>query len=124
VVTTWWALESSEVLTIETHRADGSVRSTHVWWIEWNGQLWLEAGSPTNGWFVDVEKRPEITVRWEEGPREYVALPAPGDAVHGWIRALIREKYGFRDWWINRIVDTTESIGVRLMLPEEMQSTQ
>jgi len=123
VATTWWALEADGVLVIETLREDGSVRATHVWYVEEAGQLWLEAGSPENGWFVDVEARPGVIVRWEEGPREYGALPASSAPNHDWIRSAIRAKYGFRDWWVNRIVDTSESVAVRLVPVEDLQST-
>lgn len=119
---TWWALESGGVATIETRRADGSTRSTHVWWIESSGQLWLEAGSPTNGWYVDVGKRPLVNLSRGGESEEYVALPAPDALDHDWIRSEIRSKYGFRDWWVNLIVDTSESVAVRMMPPDHMIS--
>lgn len=48
---TWWALETSGVPVIETRTPDGTLRSTHVWFAELDGELWLEAGTPDNPWF-------------------------------------------------------------------------
>jgi hypothetical protein len=57
---TWWALESSGVAVLETRRPDGSTRSTHVWHVTHNGEVWLEAGTPENAWFQDVEGSPRV----------------------------------------------------------------
>jgi hypothetical protein len=119
---TWWSLESDGVAVIETRRSDGSVRETHVWWLEANGQLWLEAGSPSNGWFEDVGANPHIVIRRDGAPEEYVAVILPEVTHHDWVRSAIREKYGFRDWWVNRLVDTSHSVAVRLLEAENLVS--
>ena len=61
--TTWWALESGGVAVIETQTPGGSVRSTHVWYVEDNGELWLEAGTPENAWFLDAQQNPTVLFR-------------------------------------------------------------
>lgn len=120
--TTWWALESHEVATIQTRQADGRIRSTHVWWVTQNAELWLEAGSPSNGWFVDISGNPHIVIERGGIPNEFVAAPVADEMHHEWIRRAIREKYGFRDWWVNLLVDTSESIAVRLVEAEHLVS--
>lgn len=60
-VTTWWALESGGVAVIETLTPRGTVRSTHVWYAKPNGEFWLEAGTPENAWFRDVQENPVLT---------------------------------------------------------------
>jgi len=112
--TTWWALESGGVAVIETRSPDGATRSTHVWYVEPDAELWVEAGTPNNGWFVDVRQRPEL--RFVAGDRSVAcrARPVEGRAAHDRIRGLIREKYGFRDAWVGLLVDTSGSIAVRL----------
>jgi hypothetical protein len=119
---TWWALESGDVAIIETRRSDGSVRETRVWWFEASGQLWLEAGSPSNGWFEDVSANPHIVIRRDGPPEEYVAVIVPEITHHAWVRSAIRERYGFRDWWINRLIDTSQSAAVRLLEAEKLVS--
>lgn len=111
---TGWALESGGVAVVQTRRADGTHRSTHVWYVEPDGELWLEAGSPRNGWFVDAEQHPELRLVIDGSSRAYAARPLADPAGHDRIRELIRAKYGFRDVWVNLIVDTSRSVAVRL----------
>ena len=118
IATTWWALESFGVATVETLQADGSLRQTHVWFVEPDGELWLEAGSPENGWFRDVLENRALTFSAERRSGRYRAEPIDGDAARRKIRSLIRAKYGFRDRWVGLLVDTSLSVAVRLS-PEE-----
>jgi len=115
--TTWWALESGGVAIVQTRPPGGGVRDTHVWYTESNGELWLEAGSPENGWFVDVESDPALTFTVDGRSRRTIAVAVDEPSGHPKIRALIREKYGFRDWWVGLIVDTSRSVAVRLVAP-------
>jgi hypothetical protein len=112
---TGWVLESDGVAVIETTTPEGEVRSTHVWYARDDTGLWLEAGTPTNGWFVDVGQNPIVTLVLPESSERYRAVAAEGDAAHARLRALLREKYGFRDWWVGSLlVDSADSIAVRL----------
>lgn len=124
VLFTWWALESSGVAKIETRMPDGSTRSTHVWYAEPDGEIWIEAGTPENAWYVDIQTEPGVTLRRpsEAGGEvvgAYVAQTIPGKAAHERIRALLREKYGIRDGWIDTLFDTSRSIAVRLVPKHE-----
>ena len=118
VATTWWALESGGVAVIETRTPEGAVRSTHVWYAEPNGELWLEAGTPENAWFQDVQQDPSLSFEANGRVSRYAARPVDPPAGHSRIRSLIREKYGLRDRWVGLIVDTSRSVAVQL-LPEE-----
>ena len=48
-----WALKASGIAVIETCTPAGTLRSTHVWFPEPDGELWLEAGTPDNPWILD-----------------------------------------------------------------------
>lgn len=122
VALTWWALEAGGVAIVETEMADGTQRRTHVWFAQPNGELWVEAGTPENGWYVDVQVQPLLSLsipKQDMDGRElsgtYLAERIVGDEAHDRIRSLLREKYGFRDWWIGVIFDTTQSVAVRLV---------
>ncbi len=117
--TTWWALESSGVAVIETRTPRGDTRSTHVWYTEPSEQLWLEAGTPENPWFQDIQQEPVLTFRADGRSARYAARPVHGPSGHTRIRSLIREKYGFRDRWVGLIVDTSRSVAVQLLPAEE-----
>ena len=112
---TYWALESDGVAVVETAKADGSVRSTHVWFATTDGALWLEAGKPENGWFQDVQREPHLWLT-RDGQRErFLAEPLPNPEGHERVRAMLREKYGLRDRWIAFLFDTSRSVAVRLV---------
>ena len=117
---TWWALESSGVAVLETRAADGSPRSTHVWFAEPNGELWLEAGTPENSWYLDIQRDPLVSFSSLQRSGQYIAqrIQDPG-AAHDQIRSLLREKYGVRDWWIGLLFDTSCSVAVQLVQQRE-----
>jgi hypothetical protein len=118
VALTAWALESGGVAILETRRADGGVRETHVWFVVRDGELWVEAGSPDNGWFVDVQQQPLLAFRSDEesgalsGSYRARIDPDPGAAPR--LRGELRDKYGFRDLWVGMLVDSSRSRAVQL----------
>lgn len=111
---TLFALEAGGVAVAETRRADGTPRETHVWYAEVDGEIWLEAGTPENAWFVDVQRDPALALRTDAGTARYVAEPLPNPDGHERIRVELREKYGLRDAWIGLVFDTSRSVAVRL----------
>lgn len=111
---TWWALESSEVVVVTTKAEDGTTRETHLWFVENHGELWLEAGTPENPWYLDIQRDPRLRLRMEGGPAaEFVARPMPERSTD--VRALLNTKYGVRDRWVGLFVDSAESVAVRLL---------
>jgi hypothetical protein len=112
---TWWALESSGVAILETCAVDGSLRSTHVWFAERDGELWLEAGAPDNAWYRDVQRDPRVSFTASERSGRYLAERVDEPGARDQIRSLLRTKYGLRDWWVTVLFDTSRSIAVRLV---------
>jgi hypothetical protein len=114
VAFTAWVLESGGVAVVDTRAPDGSTRSTHVWYVEPDGQLWLEAGTPDNSWYRDVLRDSTLEFHAEGRSQSYRAEPVLDSAAQARVRSLIREKYGYRDWWVGRFIDSSGSIAVRL----------
>jgi hypothetical protein len=112
---TWWALEAGGVAIVETHTPDRRIRSTHVWFAELDGELWLEAGSPENPWFADLRLDPRLAFRADGRAGEYLAEPIDEPAARARVRAELRAKYGVRDRWVGMLVDQTRSLVVRLV---------
>jgi hypothetical protein len=108
------ALEWSGVAVIETRAADGTLRSTHVWFAEPDGELWLEAGTPDSPWLEDIQHDPTLSFSAARRSGQYAAHPLVGPSGHEKIRSLLRQKYGVRDWWVGLLVDTSGSVAVRL----------
>lgn len=44
IVMTGWALEAGGVAIVQTAKADGTARTTHVWYVQHEGETLLEAG--------------------------------------------------------------------------------
>lgn len=111
---TFWALESGGVAVLETRTEDGSLRETHVWYVVRDGELWVEAGAPENGWFLDVQRSPELVFRSDGPAGPYRARIDRDPAAHPRLRAALREKYGLRDRWVGMWVDSSRSLAVQL----------
>lgn len=111
---TWWALESSGVAVLHTRQADGSPRETRVWYVEHAGSIWVEAATAERGFLLDIRRTPESVL--SRGPEAFAYRAEVVDAPSGHerIRTLLREKYGWRDWWIGLLQDTSRSVAVQL----------
>jgi hypothetical protein len=112
---TAWALEADGVAVIATHAPGDEPRATHVWYVESDGELWLEAGTPENPWFTDVNRNPRVAFSADGRSGDYLAEPVYGPEAHTRIREWLREKYGVRDRWVGLLVDTSQSVAVRLI---------
>jgi len=115
VALTWLALETGGVAIVETRAEDGSTRATHVWFVEPDGELWLEAGSPNNQWFADLGRDPRLTLHADGRAAAYAAERHDDPESRARVRANLREKYGLRDRWIGLFVDQSRSLVVRLI---------
>ena len=109
---TWLALEQSGVAVIATHMPDGDARKTHVWSVEHDGALWLEAGKPENPWFADLTRDPHFRITLDGATRDAVAEIVPGKSAE--IRTALRAKYGWRDAWVQMLVNENRSTAVRV----------
>ncbi len=111
---TWLVLESSGVAILRTQGADGSPRATHVWYAEHEGSIWVEAATPEREFLLDVRRNPAVTLSVDQGSSRYRAEVLDAPSGHERIRALLRQKYGLRDWWIGLLQDTSRSVAVSL----------
>jgi hypothetical protein len=111
---TWAALEASDVAVLHTRAADGEVRRTRVWFAEHDGALWLEAPTPQREWLLDVQATPRVSLTRGDATASFDATPVTGGDGQARIRALLAAKYGWRDWWIGFLQDTSHSVAVRL----------
>ena len=109
---TWLALEESGVAVVWTHAPDGGLRTTHVWSVERDGATWLEAGKPENPWFADLRRDPRLAIESDGAKRDAVAEIVP-DASPA-VRAAMRARYGWRDRWVQLLVNANRATAVRL----------
>ena len=114
---TFLATEGPEVVVLLTRAPDGSTRKTRVWIADADGYSWVESATPEREFLADIQRNPMVQVERNGETRPYVARAMPGDEGHERIRSLLREKYGWADWWLQNVVDTSRSVAVRLQSP-------
>ncbi|HSJ98618.1 MAG TPA: hypothetical protein VLC53_16200 [Myxococcota bacterium] len=111
---TWVALESNEVAVLRTRTPAGDFDTTRVWVADADGAALIEAATPERAWYQSLRTQPEVELLRDGAPLRYRALPEPGPEGRERIRALLREKYGWADWWVGMLQDTSDSVLVRL----------
>lgn len=116
--TTWLALELGDVVVVETRTSDSTSdstkRQTHVWFVQATTDLYLEAGSPSNPWVQDLQHSDTIHLLGAGIDGEYGFDITSSAVHHNNIRTLMRSKYGWRDWWVDMLFDTSQSSRISL----------
>ena len=108
-------LESGQVLVVETKTGSGQEkRETHIWLVQSEGRLLLEAGTPENPRVLDLAIQQALMLKGE-GLDGMYRFKLHGPASHENIRRLMEEKYGWRDWWISMIFDTSRSFMIEVV---------
>ncbi len=113
------ALEAGGVVTVVTETPAGANRETRVWFVEHEDRLYLEAGHPDNPWVKDLAGNPTLILKGQALDGEYRYMRHDSAREHTRIRALMREKYGWRDAWISLVFDTSRSSLLHLIPLEE-----
>ena len=108
------ALEGSEVVILRTRGPDGGFEETRVWIADDGPLSYVEAATPERPWYQSLRQYPELEVVRGGVARRYRAVPEPGPDGHDRVRALLRAKYGWADWWVGLVQDTGRSVAVRL----------
>ena len=111
---TLYALEGHEVVVLRTRTPDGARRDTRTWVADDAGALWVEAAVPERPFFQQLLAVPQVEVVRNGTTHSYHALPMPNPDGHVRIRALLAQKYGWADWWVGLLTDTSQSTAVRL----------
>lgn len=111
---TWVALEGNEVAVLRTRTPAGDFDETRVWVADADGAALIEAATPERAWYQSLRMQPEVELLRDGAPLRYRALPEPGPEGRERIRTLLRQKYGWADWWVGMLQDTSDSVLVRL----------
>jgi hypothetical protein len=111
---TLFAVEGQEVVVLRTRTPAGEVRRTRIWVAEDDGVVWIEAADPKRKFYADLRADPDAELERGGEIHRYRATPEPGPEGHEKIRNLLRRKYGWADRWVGAIVDTSNSVAIRL----------
>ncbi len=111
---TLYAVEGREVVRLRTVAPDGSTRETRTWVADDGGAVWIEAAVAERPFFQHLLTNPAVELERNGTVRRYRAAPVPNPDGHERIRALLAEKYGWADWWVGLLTDSSGSVAVRL----------
>jgi hypothetical protein len=111
---TLYALEGREVVVLRTRTADGAVRETRTWVADDAGAVWIEAAVPERPFFQQLLAIPEVGRRPQRYNAPLSRRSRAQSGGHVRIRALLAQKYGWADWWVGLLTDTSQSTAVRL----------
>lgn len=111
------ALEGGEVVVLRTTGNDGKVTETRLWIADEGGSAWIEAANEGRPFYRDILQRPDVELVRGGKVERFHAEPITTADGHPKIRRLLSEKYGWADWWIGLIADTSDSIAIRLARP-------
>lgn len=103
-----------EVAAVRTEQPDGSMRTTRLWVVDDGGYAWLRAGMGRAPWVEQAEAKGELIMTRGERRGRYEVVVFDDPATRDRIHALMREKYGARDRYMDVIRDGASSIAVRL----------
>jgi hypothetical protein len=108
------ALEGREVVVLQTIGASGTVHETRTWVADEDGYAWIEAANPERPFLRDIATHPDIEMRRGDAMRQCHAIALPNPDGHERIRRLLARKYGWADWWIGMLTDTSRSSALQL----------
>lgn len=116
-IVTLVALEGREVVVLRSIGTDGAARDTRTWLAEDQGAPLIEAANPERDFYRHILSNPSVQLVRNGGVQQYKATVLPQPYGHDLIRARLREKYGWADWWIGFLADTSASLAIRLDPP-------
>jgi hypothetical protein len=103
-----------EVVTVETFGPDGTRLATRLWIVDAEGQPWVQAALPSAEWLQRLESQPRVVMRRVTGIREFDAVPVREPAARERVQALMRAKYGLRDFLVSLVRDSSGAVPIRL----------
>ena len=107
------ASETGEVVVVATDAGGGESATTRLWVVDHADSQWLRVGVEGAGWFGRMTSNPLIGMQRGGTTAEYTAVPVP--AAIPTVRGLMREKYGWRDSYIEFLFGgKAEAMAVRL----------
>jgi hypothetical protein len=95
-----------EVVTLRMARPDGSWRETRLWIVDDGDASWIHSGG--RDWAARFAGDPVVELRRGGATHRYRAHAVPGP--HPEIHRLLREKYGFADWWVRTVFPDDETV--------------
>ena len=110
------ALEGVEVVVQRTGAA-AAPRRTRTWIADEGTAALVEAANPERPFLRDLEVDKALFLERGGAVEACRADILPNPDGHERIRGLLRARYGWADWWVGLLTDTSASVAVRLDCP-------
>lgn len=108
------ALEGREVVVLRTFDRHGQVRETRIWIADDQEASYIEAANSDRPFLDDIAVNPVVEIQRHGTTQRRTATVLEQPTGHELIRRLLRERYGWADWWVGLLTDTSRSFGIRL----------
>lgn len=108
------AVDEGEVVTLVTRNGNGADYDTQLWIIDWDGRLYLRAGSPRAHWLDRLRERPDVMLARGSERLPYTAVPKDDPALRSAVNERMAAKYGFADRLWSHVADRSRSVPILL----------
>lgn len=100
------ASERIEVVELHTVAQGGEKMVTRLWIMDDGGYAYLRTGADGSGWYDRVVANEEIQLTRNDQTLTYTVVPRPDKSAQ--INALMRQKYGWGDAFMDLLVGSRE----------------
>ncbi len=114
ILVTALGFDEGEVWNLHTVGEQGAEYETQVWMVEVDGQPFLRSGDPGSRWLERIGHEPRVILERTGDERRYLAVPMSDRRMLERVNTAMAEKYGYADRVVDWLVDTDQSIAVRL----------
>jgi hypothetical protein len=114
IVIASYTLDEGEVVTLITRNGNGADYDTQLWIVDWDGELYVRAGSPRAQWLERLRAKPEVTLRRGDQTLALSARPKDDPETRAGVNARMAEKYGFADRLWGHLGDRRRSVPILL----------
>jgi hypothetical protein len=111
VVGVLW-VDEGEVVTLTTIDDQGHSSVTGLWIVEIDGETYLRARSREAKWLERIRARPEVDLTRAGVKQKARATPIEDAALRNAVNWAMREKYGFIDAVLLRIIDHSKAVPI------------
>jgi hypothetical protein len=106
--------DEGEVVTLITRNGSAADYDTQLWIVDWNGQLYLRAGSPRAHWLERLRANPLVTLKRQGETLAFTALPKDDPETRAAVNDHMAAKYGYADRLWGHLGDRRRSVPILL----------
>jgi hypothetical protein len=100
-----------EVVVVHEPTPSGAIHRSRLWIVDDGGVSWIHPGNANAQWWVaHMGEHSTVEVERAGHTRSYHASADP--AADAKVHQLMRQKYGFADWWVRYLTGSATERGV------------